>query len=132
MHRSPETSASRRCPIRSVLGELPVAFVRTVTTPLFGSELGVKGGAALALTSSNQAAQASIDGGSGTAPSIYAADVSVISRTPQLCREFPAPAIAGDMVCCIGVTESFFAAPQASRSRREAKICWPSHVGPVG
>jgi hypothetical protein len=64
-----------------VLGELPVAFVSTVTTPLFGSELGVKGGAALALTSSNQAAQASIDGGSGTAPSIYAADVSVISRT---------------------------------------------------
>src|SRR6516162_2843612 len=25
--------------------------------------------------------------------------------SPQLCREFLAPAIAGDMVCCIGVTE---------------------------
>jgi hypothetical protein len=54
--------------------------VGTLVTPLFGSELGVKGGAALALTSSNQVAQASIDGGSGTAPSIYAGDVSVISR----------------------------------------------------
>jgi hypothetical protein len=54
--------------------------VGTLVTPLFGSELGVKGGAALALTSSNQVAQASIDGGSGAAPSIYAGDVSVISR----------------------------------------------------
>ena len=25
--------------------------------------------------------------------------------SPELCREFLAPAIAGDMVCCIGVTE---------------------------